>query len=119
MYLFIATIFIAELIIAAFVIILILTADVKVCELNNKVSDFIPVIETSLKSFHDAVVNLQNTYNSILKFIAKKRKQLIKKIVTAALIYMLLIFCKGRFKKSAMIFQTLVLVKDYIDELVT
>lgn len=116
MYLFIATIFIAELIIAATLINFILKADRKVCELNNKVTELKPYIEDWLKSFKDVVYNLQNTVSSFFAFVKRKRDQFLTKLIISIVIYASLIFFKGRFKKAAAIFQTLVLLKDYWDE---
>lgn len=117
MYLFIATIFIAELIIASALIGWILKADKFARNFNSKVDSFKPVLKEHLKSFKDSVYNLQNTVETFFNFIKKKRDQFIKKIFITIVMYGSLIFFKGRFKKAAAVFQTLVLVKDLFDEL--
>ncbi len=116
MYLFIATIFIAELIIAGSLIIFIVKTDRKVRELNNRVIVFKPVLEGYLKAFKKAVYNLQNTFEAFFTFIKKKRQQFLTKVIIAVVMYASLIFFRGRFKKAAAVFQTLVLLKDYWDE---
>lgn len=117
MYLFIATIFIAELIIAATFIFMIVKADRKVRELDNRVIEFKPVLKDYLKGFKKAVINFQNNVESFFSFIRKKRNQFTSKIIITVVMYAFLIFFKGRFKKAAAVFQTLVLLKDYWDEL--
>ena len=117
MYLFIATIFIAELIIASALINLILKADKRVIQLNKDVLKIRPAVEDLLKAFKDAVYNLQNTVESFFTFVKKKRDQFLTKLVISIVMYASLIFFKGRFKKAAAVFQTLVLLKDYWDEL--
>lgn len=117
MYLFIATIFIAELIIAGSLIIFLIKLDRKVREMNNRVIIFKPILKGHLKVFKKAVYNLQNTFESFFTFIKKKRQQFITKIIIAVVMYASLIFFRGKFKKTATVFQTLVLLKDYWDEL--
>lgn len=116
MYLFIATIFIAELIIAGSLIMFIVKTDRKVRELNNRVIIFKPVLKSYLKTFKKVVFNLQNTFLSFFSFLRKKRQQFITKVIIAVVMYASLIFFRGRFKKAAAVFQTLVLLKDYWDE---
>lgn len=117
MYLFIATIFIAELIIASALVSFIVRADKKVCEINNSVTVSKPILEENLKVFKKSVISLQNTVESFFTFIRKKREQFTMKIIVTLVMYASLIFFRGRFKKAAAVFQTLVLVKDYWDEL--
>lgn len=117
MYLFIATIFIAELIIAGSLIIFLIKLDRKVREMNNRVIIFKPVLKGYLKALKKAVYNFQNTFESFFKFLKKKRQQFITKVIIAIVMYASLIFLRGKFKKTAAVFQTLVLLKDYWDEL--
>lgn len=117
MYLFIATIFIAELIIALALVLVIVSADKKVCELNNKLTSFRPILEDGLKTLKEVVSNLQDSIETFFGFIRKKRQQFTMKIIIAIVMYGSLFFFKGKYKKAASIFQLIVLVKDYWDEL--
>lgn len=72
MYLFIAIIFIAELIIAGTLISGILKADRMICSLNSKVSALKPDIKCALAQTRECVSCLQTSVNSLISFVKKK-----------------------------------------------
>jgi len=117
MYLFIATIFIAQLIIAGTVLVFIIKADKKVCLINDEVIKFMPSLEINLREAYDIVRNLKKTLYSILCIIGRKKQIFKLKLIKTFILYAILICCKGKFKRSASVFNMLVLIKEYIDKI--
>lgn len=117
MYLFIATIFIAELIIALAIIHYIIKADKYVLELNDKVVDLQPVIHKTLVAVNEFVITFGEKMENLFEFVQKKRNQYISRITKTLILYLLLFVFKGRCKRAAMLCQGLVLAKDYWDGL--
>ena len=117
MYLFIAIIFIAELIIALTLIVFTVKADRKVCALNKKVVECKPVIHNCLLSAKDIVKNLQKTFDNCICIVKRKRQQLTMKVIIAVVMYASLFFFKGKYKKAGTFFQLAVLIKDCWDSL--
>lgn len=117
MYLFIAIIFIAELIIAVSLINGIIRADRSVCALNNKIIQSKPEIQKILKQARECVSCLQESVNSVITFVKQKRQQVINRAIKTVLIYFILLTMKSRYKKLATVCQYAVLAKDYWDGL--
>jgi len=112
MSLFIAIIFIAELIIVWTVVSNIIKADKYVCALNKKVTQCRPKIETGLSCFKDCVRCLRSTIESAQNFIECKKKEIRSRIIKALIVYALLIVMKTKFKKAAAACKFLVKAKD-------
>jgi|GEM_PF-1222838 len=117
MYLFIATIFIAQLIIAGAVSAFIIKADKKVCIINDKVVKFMPALEVNLREAYDVVRNLKKTLYTILCIVDRKKQLFKLKLIKTFILYAVLICCKGRFKRAASVFNMLVLIKEYTDKM--
>lgn len=117
MYLFIAIIFIAELIIAATIISNINKADRFVCRISEKVSLSRPQTQKALLCFKECVICVQNSFEAATGFLKKKQHEFKMRIIKAIIIYALLIIMKSRFKKLATICQYLVFTKDCWDGL--
>lgn len=119
MYFFITIIFIAELIIAGALIFFIVKADNAVLNLNNQVQSFKPLLYKTLGELKGIVANFVSGVQNSCKFVKKKRRQYLSKVVMAMVTYAVLFFFKGRFKKAAVLFQSLVFLKDMWDEYCT
>lgn len=90
---FFTIIFIAELIIACWVISVIQKLDRKVCEMNQKVLDFQPVLKERICKFQIAVNTVLLGIDYFAQFITKKKDEclnyLSKNIITAILFLVL------------------------------
>ena len=117
MYLFIAIIFIAELIIAGPLIIGILKADRMICSLNSKVSALKPDIKCALAQTRECVSCLQTSVNSLICFVKRKHQEVMRRVTKTILIYLILLIMKNKYKKLATFCQYAVLAKDYWDGL--
>ena len=98
MYLFIAIIFIAELIIAINIISLILKADKKVLYLNSCVCAFNPLAKTCLEYVRCISTTVAEKVACVIDFVRKKREQIIYKTVIIVAVYSLLFVF--RYKKN-------------------
>lgn len=117
MYLFIATIFIAELIIASTIISKIVQADKWVCKFNEKVSQCRPDIHQCALFIKETVTCAKELVETITTVIKKKQEEFRLRVIKTLIIYALLLVMKSRFKKLATFCQYLVFAKDYWDGL--
>lgn len=117
MYLFIATIFIAELIIASTIISKIVQADKWVCKFNEKVSLCRPEIKNGINTIKDTVSCAKELVENFTTLIRKKQQEFRLRVIKTLIIYALLVVMKSRFKKLATFCQYLVFAKDYWDGL--
>ena len=93
MFMLIAIVFIAELIIAFQLITLIKKADRKVCDINACVKEFNPLAQTYMQYVRCLTTSATSSVQKILKFIEKQKSQfLIKTVVTFSLYAGLVIF---------------------------
>lgn len=93
MFMLIAIVFIAELIIAFQLIALIKKADRKVCDINACVKEFNPLAQTCMQYVRCVTTNATLSVQKILKFIDRQKSQfLIKTIITISLYTGLIIF---------------------------
>lgn len=115
MFLFIATIFIAELIITLTLIAYIVKADKAVKMLQKDVISLKPQIKTALLQFRQGVSGIKEKQELLFELVERKRNQYLINIVKAVLIYLLLFIIKGRCKKAASICNAILLVKDVWD----
>ena len=117
MFLLIATIFIAELIIALTLISYILKADNYVIELDKQVVSVKPQIKAGLSGVREGVRIFKEKQGLFFEYVEKKRNQYIMKGVTTVLVYLLLFILKGRCKRAAAICNGLLLAKDVWDNI--
>lgn len=117
MYLFIAIIFIAELIIALHVVFYVIKADKYVCSLNEKVKECHPQIKECLFSLKDAVSCAKNCVQAAINFIICKRQEFAERIIKTILIYILLLILEKKFKKLSPVVKYVVFAKDYWDSI--
>ncbi len=117
MYLFIAIIFISELIITITIINGIIKADRQVCALNNKITALKPEIREFLTQTKECISCLQTSVNTVIAFVRRKHQEVIRRITRTILIYLILLIMKNRYKKLATFCQYAVLAKDYWDGL--
>lgn len=116
MYFFIAIILIAELIIAANLIWLMLKLDKKVLEADQKVREIRPELKQGLKAAKNAVAKFVEGVHSLCRFAEKKKKEYTISIVKTILIYLLLFLLKGKRKKCLSVMQLAVVLKDCWDK---
>lgn len=112
MYIFIAIVFIAELIIAINLILLIVKADRKVCEINDCVEVFNPLVETFMQYARCLVKSFNCTFTDIVEFFKKKKEQVIFKTVVMIVIYLFLIVFKLKTKKASKIYKLISAIRD-------
>lgn len=117
MFLFIATIFIAELIIFSTLVFYIIKADKAVIELNKQVTEYKPQIQNALNGIKEAVIEISDKKDLLYEYLRKKRDQWIFKTIQTVLIYFLLFLFRGKCKKAAKICQGLLLAKDVWDSI--
>ena len=99
MYLFIAIIFIAELIIAVTVINYITKIDNKVLELNSCVEVFNPLAEVCLQYARCLATTFRLNFDKLINFISHKRKQIFNKLLILIAIYIVLFLFRAKSKK--------------------
>lgn len=117
MYIFIATIFIAELIIALNLILLLVKADRKVRYYNNCVDAFNPLAETALQYARCRVSEFNKSFKCVLEFIKKKKEQVVFKTVFMISIYLILILFKLKMNKASKIYKLVAVIRDLAVEL--
>ena len=117
MFLFIATIFIAEIIIAITLNSYIVKADNAVVGVRKSVIALKPQIKAGLSGVRDGVHTVKEKQGLFFEYIEKKRNQYIIKAVTTVLMYLLLFILKGRCKRAASICNGLLLAKDVWDNI--
>ena len=113
MYLFIATIFIAELIIAITILLLINKADKMVRSFNNTVTGKRKEIEKALGDFKYCVTSFGEYYDCMINSLKKKRRQFKINLIKNIAMYLSLFMLKGKYKKAAALLQFAVLFHDF------
>jgi len=117
MYIFIAIVFIAELIIALNLISLIVKADRKVRYYNECVDAFNPLAETALQYARCKVSEFNKSFGHVFEFIKKKKEQVIFKTIFMIAIYAMLILFKIKMKKASKIYKLISAMRDLALEL--
>lgn len=117
MYIFIAIIFIAELIIALNLITWVLKADRKVRELNMCVDAFNPLVQTAMQYARCLVRGFNGAFEKVLVFVKKKKEQVVFKTVVMVAIYTMLIVFKIKTKKASKIYKLISVMRDLALEL--
>lgn len=117
MYILIAIVFIAELIIAFNLINLIVKADKKVCELISIVEAFKPLAETFMQYARCKASELNKTFEKAINFIRKKQEQIVFKTIIMIAIYAVLIVFKIKFQKASKIYKLIAVMRDLAFEL--
>lgn len=119
MYMFIAIVFIAELIIALNLIMLIVKADKKVREINDCVTVFNPLAETFMQYVRCLVKSFNSSFTDVIEFFKKKKEQVIFKTVVMIAIYALLIVFKLKTHKASKIYRLISVIRDLALEIAT
>lgn len=117
MYILIAIVFIAELIIALNLILWIVKADKKVRYYNQCVDAFNPLVETALQYARCKVTEFNKSFECVFEFFKKKKEQVIFKTVFMISIYAMLILFKIKMKKASKIYKLIAVMRDLALEL--
>ncbi len=118
MYLFIAIIFIAELIIAITIINYIVKADKLVCRYNSYVEVFNPLCETCLQYIRCVVTNINQSFEKVFVFIRKKREQVFYKFIIMAALYLFLILFKIKTTNFSNIYKLIGAIRDVVADFI-
>ena len=112
MYLLIAIVFIAELLIVGHLIGIFLKADRWACRTNKKISE-------NSKKIIDIIVQVRMSSNMVkcyadmaVKFVKKQRRVMIWRLFRIFLLYLLIYIIKVKYKSGSKILKYAVLVKD-------
>lgn len=116
MYLFIAIIFIAELIIAGTIIKWIVKADKHACRYNACVEAFNPLAETCLQYIRCLVSSFNNSFEGFISFVKKKQEQIIFKTILIIAIYSLLFLFKIKADKASKVYRLVGAIRDIVSE---
>lgn len=114
MYLLISIVFIAELIIAITVLTNIVKADRCITALNNQIVTGKNDAAIILSDVKNVVINLKSGVNSFIEVLKRKQEEYVMKVLQTVILYALMIFCKGKYKKVAIVFQFIVAINDYM-----
>ena len=113
MYVFIATIFLAELIIAGFII-------YWLYKINNIVSNTIKqaaeaeiMTINTIKQFRKVLKSTRDIISNYIDFFVKKKHEIRNKLINLLLVYLILVVFKTKFKRAATILQYAILFKDF------
>lgn len=117
MFLFIATIFIAELIIALTLISYIFKADKAVQDLRKEIISRKPQIKAGLLGVREGIHLVREKQVHLFEIIKQKRNQYLISLAKMIFVYLLLFIIKGKCKKAASICQGILLVKDVWDSI--
>ena len=112
MYIFIAIIFIAELIIAINLIGLIVKADKKVCEINACVEVFNPLTETCMQYARCLSHQFKTSFDGFLSFFRKKQNEVFIKSALMISIYIMLAIFKIKKHRASKIYRLFDAIKD-------
>ncbi len=115
MFLFIAIIFIAEIIIALTLVSYIVKADNAVIKLKSDIISLRPQIKAGLEGLKDCIHIVKEKQLCFFEYLEKKRNQYIINIVKSIMVYALLFLLKGKCKKAASICNGILLAKDIWD----
>ncbi len=117
MYILIAIVFIAELIIALNLILWIVKADRKVCYYNLCTDAFNPLAQTALQYARCKVTEFNKSFKCVFEFFRKKKEQVIFKTVFMISIYLMLIVFKIKINKVSKIYRLISVMRDLALEL--
>lgn len=117
MYILIAIVFTAEIIIALNLIALLVKADRKICDLNDCVTVFNPLAQTCLQYVRCVVSSFNGTYGKVIKFIKKKQEQIVYKVIIMISVYAVLVLFKINRKKASKICGLIGAIRDAAIEL--
>lgn len=117
MYVFIAIIFIAELVLAKDIICWIYRADKKVKALDKTVADNAPILLSAIKKFRQCICVTQDYIEKGIQFLEKKKIEFWQRIINLVLIYLILLIMKVKFKKAATYCQYAVFLKECWDSI--
>ncbi len=117
MYVFIAIIFIAELIVAGFIVYWICRADRCVKDLDVKIAACAPDIIDGIKKTRSGLCFVQKSIKNLFKFIRRKKAEFWQRVVNLVVIYMILLILKTKFKRAATFCQYAVFLKDCWDSI--
>lgn len=105
MFLYIAIVFIAELIITGTIVFHIIKLNKKVTELNNSVIKQMPIIKTAMKEVASSVDKTAKTVAEGIGFIKRKQCEFPVKVIQHILASLVFLFGHGRYKKAAAILE--------------
>ena len=114
MYVFVATILIAELIIAFAIIFGIVSFDKKVNKLSAKIEESKPQLTEMLKNIRIESENLLKKVKDFCKFIEIQRERYIINLIKNILVFFLLIISKGKSKKFLSAVQLAISFGDFL-----
>ena len=117
MYLFIAIIFIAELIIAGFLLYWICKFDRSVRALDFEIAKHSPSVIDGIKAFRGGVNLIQVAITKVCELVQRKKEEFMRRAVNLVVIYIILFMLRTRFKKAATYCQYAVLLKDFWDSI--
>ena len=100
MFLFIAIIFIAELIITTTLILFIVKADRAVVELHRQTVAVRPQIKAVLEGVKAGIKEVNEKQEIVINYLRKKRNQWIVNMAKTIIVYLLLFLFKGKCKKA-------------------
>lgn len=112
MYLFIAIIFIAEIIIAVTVINFITKLDRRVVDLNCCVEAFNPLAEVCLQYTRCLATAFSSNFDKFIDFIGHKKKQIFNKILIIIGIYLLLFLFRLKSKRYSRAYHLAGVIQD-------
>ena len=112
----ITILFIAQLIICSYLVNAIIKLDRNVCALNNRVISTTPVLGNALKEFHSAVHNFKDSFFHLIYLIKKKKRIYILNLAKNFILYFVLVFSKGKYKRAAAFFHLVMLAAEYMDK---
>lgn len=99
MYLLIAIVFIAELIITFTVVRFLWATDKKVCKLNEQLLASRNSIMEELRKFRKNIHVLEKWVNCVINYVEKKKEEYILKFIKTILIYALIFIIEIQFSK--------------------
>ncbi len=102
-----AIVFIAELVIATAILILIVNADKKVLALNAQVVHITPKVEEALYEFRSALRKVHGATDPFVCFIKRRRTANLVNLIKNAALTLISIFGKGKYKKIATLLSVL------------
>ena len=112
MYIFIAIIFIAELIIACTIINFIVKADRAVRKYNECVKVFNPLAMMCLQYVRCMVSTFSKSFGEFVVFVKKKQEQVIYKVIVIIAIYSFLFLFKIKSDKASKIYRLVGAIRD-------
>ena len=117
MYIFIAIVFIAELIIACTLINFIVKIDRQVRCYNCCVSALNPLLETGMKYVRALISNFKNSFENLIVFVNKKQEQILYKTIAIVAIYSMLLLFKIKRVNVSKIYKLADTIQDIVLEL--